>query len=991
MNGKVERRIQTIKGLLRASMKGVDPLIWDFCTKYIEECLNTIGHKGQKTPQNILQEITKNPLEKMRSSRAHHMRRFGCLVFAKVNPSSSKHKRFPGVNLGFSMKNSSYRVGVLDTSNKLKVYETRDCIFEESILVPSLSKLRDSVSLSLTGLRSELGAAPTLEFSDGLSSGTGGVLGEAKVSLDTPPFTGSSPDDTSGFCVGSSMFSSSLKRGSPSGVPEILDPETTQTFKRRKTTSGFLPNMISSDTAVTTDSTRNVPLTQEQFQRFTTEELASIRFGAPAASETKKPKGRPRGSKDKNPAGRKKGSGLRKQIQDLSDQITSQVDLDTFRADVKQYLSNIENEKENSFWSLDDDEELVEVELALSNTEYTEMETFVSQVVKGVREDPTDTGPTQISAKQAEDPNNPDFPSWIKARNKELVKLLAYKCWRTLQPHEFAAVSSGKIKPVPSCLLYTKKRNGTFKCRCVILGNQMKGFSNIETFAGVVSAQSNRQTLIHGASKGWYLTPFDVTNAFIQAPMEDGETGPIIISLPEIWRKTTDSSGKILKNPTMVKLLKAMYGLPMAPRIWRLCLAKSLVKLGFVESSAAPEVWKKLSENKEEVTHILTVYVDDVVLMSKSKTEADQLFTQIKELHEFSYIPPKTEVRNGDSYDVYDVCGCDVAYCRSKRTLEFSMETYAKRLIDQYGMSNSKNIDTPWFDLTLLTENSPIVEDFNLRQLTGSLQWLATCCRPDLVLPTQLLASVTCKPVTKTIIAACKRVLRYLNTTLKQKISYSPQNEQNFKECYRKFLGLDENKDGDTEKVESNCQSFSDASFGTSLNLKSVSGQTHYYKGCLVAWRSSRQTVTAASTYEAEWVALSECLGISEEVNQLDHFLNKAEFNEKEFKTEFDSGSIWCDNKAVVINSKKDQSDLNRKSRFIALKMAKVLEHQRRVLFVPTWAQKADALTKLSNSPSVYDLIFDIQGVLSKQKALKQTGESRYESYYLKCFITDMI
>jgi hypothetical protein len=56
-----------------------------------------------------------------------------------------------------------------------------------------------------------------------------------------------------------------------------------------------------------------------------------------------------------------------------------------------------------------------------------------------------------------------------------------------------------------------------------------------------------------------------------------------------------------------------------------------------------------------------------------------------------------------------------------------------------------------------------------------------------------------------------------------------------------------------------------DSSYATpnENNRRSVSGHCHYHLGNLIAWRSKLQALTAASTHEAELIAMSSAAGES--------------------------------------------------------------------------------------------------------------------------------
>ena len=62
------------------------------------------------------------------------------------------------------------------------------------------------------------------------------------------------------------------------------------------------------------------------------------------------------------------------------------------------------------------------------------------------------------------------------------------------------------------------------------------------------------------------------------------------------------------------------------------------------------------------------------------------------------------------------------------------------------------------------------------------LQWVATCCRPDIQFATQRVQR--CTKVTTGAVTAANRILAFLRGTIEQGIADSPQLEENFRNKY---------------------------------------------------------------------------------------------------------------------------------------------------------------------------------------------------------------
>jgi len=94
----------------------------------------------------------------------------------------------------------------------------------------------------------------------------------------------------------------------------------------------------------------------------------------------------------------------------------------------------------------------------------------------------------------------------------------------------------------------------------------------------------------------------DVKNAFLQAEMKEEEM--ICVTQSEGY---VDSD-----HPDWVCLLKSLYGIKQAPRVWNDTPHKFLIESNFNQSDAYPCVYTRLNKT---VKTLMTVYVDDLTLI----------------------------------------------------------------------------------------------------------------------------------------------------------------------------------------------------------------------------------------------------------------------------------------------------------------------------------------------------------------------------------------
>lgn len=152
-------------------------------------------------------------------------------------------------------------------------------------------------------------------------------------------------------------------------------------------------------------------------------------------------------------------------------------------------------------------------------------------------------------------------------------------------------------------------------------------------------------------------------------------------------------------------------------------------------------------------------------------------------------------------------------------------------------MVNCKPVKSPLPHRTTLvpgtSEDIEEAKDLPYQSLVGSLGWIASTTRPDITYAVSQLGRYN-SAWTVLHWTAAKHVLRYLRGTQDLGISY----------------------DGSSPDLTA----YSDSDFSQCpITRRSVSGFVVMYGGGPVSWRSSRQSVVALSTNEAEYMAASEC------------------------------------------------------------------------------------------------------------------------------------
>lgn len=168
-------------------------------------------------------------------------------------------------------------------------------------------------------------------------------------------------------------------------------------------------------------------------------------------------------------------------------------------------------------------------------------------------------------------------------------------------------------------------------------------------------------------------------------------------------------------------------------------------------------------------------------------------------------------------------------------------------------------------------------------RLVGSLMYAQVCTRPDIAFAVSMLSRFQFNPGSAHWIAG-KKVLRYLQKT------------KNHMLVYRK-----------TENLE--VTGYTDADFAGNFlySKKSTFGYVFTLAGGAVAWKSVKQTLTATSTMQAEFIAVYEgvCQGL-----WMKNFLLQTRIMDSIVSRPL---RIFCDNTAAVCFTKNNKRSTNSK------------------------------------------------------------------------------
>ncbi|POM61971.1 putative Polyprotein [Phytophthora palmivora] len=389
-----------------------------------------------------------------------------------------------------------------------------------------------------------------------------------------------------------------------------------------------------------------------------------------------------------------------------------------------------------------------------------------------------------------------------------------------------------KGKRVISCRwVFALKRDAAghiklFKARLVIRGFlQRMGIDYTETYAPVVRFETIRCAILYALQRGWDVMQFDVKTAFLYGDLEE-----------EVYMEQSPGFGE--DSPHFIcRLRKSLYGLKQSLRVWNKTLHKFLVKIGLERLDSDNGLYVR--KVRDQVTLLLTVYVDDLLVMGPSDVCAE-VSQQLAAEYELTALGPMKYL-----------LGVEILIDRQRRHAIFCQRQYTREVLKRFHMEGCNGVATPEALRAEVSKPSKCDSSPPYRELVGALQYLVSASRPDIAHAVRHLSKYLSN-YDHTHYAMAKRVLRHLAST--------------------RDYGLVMEYTAATE-VQLVC--YADADYANDPDdRKSVSGFVTFVSGNVVSYGSRKQEINAQSTTEAEYMAMNEgtrdllwLTGLCEELN----------------------------------------------------------------------------------------------------------------------------
>ncbi|CAL9098155.1 unnamed protein product [Musa textilis] len=487
---------------------------------------------------------------------------------------------------------------------------------------------------------------------------------------------------------------------------------------------------------------------------------------------------------------------------------------------------------------------------------------------------------------------------WYNAMKEEINSMKSNEVWDLVElPNEAKAISCKWVFKTKKDSLGNIYRH---KARLVVKGfTQKEGIDYTETFSPVSKKDSLRIILALVAHFDLELQQIDVKMTFLNRDLEE-----------KVYMKQPKGFSSSVGEQLVCKLKKSIYDLKQASRQWYFKFHGVISSFGFVENPMDQCIYQKVSGSK---ICFLVLYVDDILLATNDKG----LLHEVKQ-----FLSKNFDMQDMDEASY--VISIKIHRDRPRGILGLSQETYINKLLERFRMKDCSPSVAPImkgdrFNLNQCPKNNferESMKNILYASIVGSLMYAQVCTRPDIAFAVGMLGRYQSNPGMDHWRAA-KKVMRYL------------QGNKDYMLMYRHTDNFD-------------VIGYSNSDFaGCVDSRKSTSGYIFMMAGGAISWRSVKQTLTATSTMEAEFVS---CFEATSHGVWLKSFISGLRI--------MDSISrplrIFYDNSAAVFMAKNNKS--GSRSKHIDIKYLAIREHvkEKKVVIehISTELMIVDPLTK---------------------------------------------
>jgi len=423
---------------------------------------------------------------------------------------------------------------------------------------------------------------------------------------------------------------------------------------------------------------------------------------------------------------------------------------------------------------------------------------------------------------------------WLSIMQNNTWELVDKEPWMKIIPCKWVFVVKVDEKGIPT----------KFKARLVAGGHrQVEGIDYDETYAHVSRMTTLRILLDVAASQQWIVNQLDIKTAFLHGKADLD----IYMRQPSGFHDGN--------NLQVCRLKRTLYGLKQAPRAWYFVLKGVLNELGFEQMSADSSFWVHKTKT---IVVFLTTIVDDMLVTSHDVSYTNAIIDAI--LAKL----PGTKSGRATYYN-----GLRITWLDDTREVLITQAAHVEKLYEKFceHMATSKKRALPakeGFRVCKTGSSSnptskPMLEceklkGCNYRELIGGISYITHVSRPDAIHTLNQLAKWANYPMVEHWDRAID-LLNFLYNSRYWGLKLGGKHAMLSQVTYitRPYTTFG-------KEPEPLAVGYADANHGTSIDDKrSISGFVIKVLGGPVSWASRTQNLTAGSTTESKFWALSEC------------------------------------------------------------------------------------------------------------------------------------
>uniref|UniRef100_A0AAV1T6J6 Reverse transcriptase Ty1/copia-type domain-containing protein n=1 Tax=Peronospora matthiolae TaxID=2874970 RepID=A0AAV1T6J6_9STRA len=331
----------------------------------------------------------------------------------------------------------------------------------------------------------------------------------------------------------------------------------------------------------------------------------------------------------------------------------------------------------------------------------------------------------------------PDQAHWREAIRAELESVRLREVFRAAKlPKGHCSIGTKWVFKIK------RKADGSidkYKARLVAKGfKQQYGMDYTETFSPVAKYVTPRMVIAVANYFGWTIDQLDVVTAFLHGVMKE----QVFCVIPE----GVELEGSF----DCLELVKAIYGLKQASRVWDETFDEFVCAIGFQASSLDPCLYIRIVEGQ---CVLLLVYVDDMLITGSSCELIARNNTDLKTQFEMTDSGKCAFVLE---IDLLDGADGSVTLCQRR-----SVDDILKR----FGMDDCKAVASPVDMSSRLVSSGAVTKvDAPFREAVDALMHLTTATRPDIAFAVGCVSRFMENPQEEHWVAV-KRIFRYLQGT----------------------------------------------------------------------------------------------------------------------------------------------------------------------------------------------------------------------------------